>query len=64
MKRYRFYWLTGKISEGEGTSVEDAFTHLGFGAGAVRALDYFKEIPPDDGVESPPVVETGHDWVI
>jgi hypothetical protein len=64
MKRYRFHWLTGDVDEGEGSSPEDAFTHLGYGAGALPALDYFEEILPDDGVERPFVWELEHDWVI
>ena len=42
--RYRFYWKTGETDEGEGTSPADALTHLGYGGGAVRALDYYKDI--------------------
>jgi hypothetical protein len=44
MKRFRFHWLTGETCEGEGTSPEDAFTHLGYGAGALNSLDFFEEI--------------------
>ena len=44
MAKYRFHWLDGTVNEGEGTSVSDAFTHLGFGGGAIRALDYHEEI--------------------
>ena len=46
MKRFRFYWLDGSVNEGDGLNVEDAFTRLGFGQGAVRALDYYEEIEP------------------
>ena len=42
--KYRFYWLDGTTNEGEGRDVADAFTRLGYGAGAIRALDYHKEI--------------------
>jgi len=44
MKRYRFHWRDGKIDEGEGFGVADAFTRLGYGYGALRALDYYEEI--------------------
>lgn len=44
MRKYRFYWLDGRTNEGEGVSVADAFRRLGFGAGAMPALDYYKEI--------------------
>ena len=48
MKKYKFHWRDGSINEGEGDTPEDAFTHLGFGAGAVPALDYWERI--DKGV--------------
>jgi len=44
MPRYKFYWKDGSECEGEGSSPEDAFTHLGYGAGAAEALDYFDPI--------------------
>ena len=44
MKKYRFHWLDGKVHEGEGRNAVDAFTRLGFGAGALGALDYYEEI--------------------
>jgi len=44
MKKFEFHWLDGKIEIGEGTSVSDAFSRLGYGGGAIAALDYFKEI--------------------
>jgi hypothetical protein len=44
-KRYfRIYWLDGKNEEGPGASINDAFTRLGYGAGALHAVDYFKEL--------------------
>lgn len=42
---YIFHWLGGKTSEGPGTSPEDAFSRLGYGGGAVRALDYWEAKP-------------------
>lgn len=44
MKKFKFYWLGGEIEEGEGISVSDAFTRLGYGHGAMKALDYYEEI--------------------
>ena len=42
MPTYIFHWLDGSTNEGNGETPDDAFTHLGFGAGAVRALDYYE----------------------
>ncbi|MHC4300929.1 MAG: hypothetical protein ACYS7Y_26950 [Planctomycetota bacterium] len=44
MKRFRFHWLDGRVEEGEGTDVADAFTRLGYGAGAASILDYYEEV--------------------
>lgn len=44
MHKYRFYWRDGKVEEGEGTTVADAFTRLGYGAGALSALDYYETV--------------------
>ena len=43
-KMYRFHWFDGKINEGAGSNVADAFTRLGFGRGALPALDYYEEV--------------------
>jgi hypothetical protein len=42
-KTFIFHWLGGKSEPGKGTSVSDAFIKLGYGAGAMRALDYYEE---------------------
>ena len=39
---YRFFWLDGKIDEHEGENAADAISKLGYGQGALRALDYWK----------------------
>ena len=39
---FRFYWLDGKVNEGYGLNVSDAFNKLGYGAGAVGELDYWE----------------------
>ena len=44
MARYRFHWRDGKKSEGEGPSAEVALSTLGYGFGAIPALDYWELI--------------------
>ena len=46
MKKYhfRFHWLDGKTEEIWARDVQDAFSRLGYGAGAVAALNYFEVI--------------------
>lgn len=54
---YRFYWLHGKVDQGYGRSVADAFSKLGFGGGAMRALDFYEEL--DEGPSEYAWVEPG-----
>lgn len=44
MKRYRLHWLDGKTEVVEGRDPADAMNRRGYGAGAVRALDYYEEV--------------------
>jgi hypothetical protein len=44
MAKYKFYWLDGSVSEGEGNNAAEALNNLGFGAGATRALDYWEKV--------------------
>ena len=44
MKKFKLFWLGGRIEIIEGKTIAEAFTLAGYGAGAVRALDYYKEI--------------------
>lgn len=44
MKKFMLYWLDGKTEIIEGKDITEAFNHAGYGAGALRALDYYKEI--------------------
>lgn len=44
MKKFRFHWLDGKVDEGNGFDVADAFNRLGYGAGDVAALDWYEEV--------------------
>jgi hypothetical protein len=42
---FRFHWLNSdKFDDGIGDCVEDAFMKLGFGGGAIRAVDYYEVI--------------------
>lgn len=43
---YRFHWRDGKQQDGEGRSPADALSRLGYGNGALAALDYWETIPP------------------
>lgn len=44
MRRFRFHWRDDKMEEGDGHTVSDAFTRLGYGGGALRALDYWEDV--------------------
>lgn len=44
MKKFKLFWLDGSTEIIRGTSISDAFTMAGYGAGALRALDYYKEL--------------------
>lgn len=48
MKKFIFYWIDGKVEESTGLNVADAFAKLGYGSGAIRTLDYYKEVEIDD----------------
>ena len=43
-KTYRFHWKDGSKNEGKGNNPADALNHLGFGRGALPALDYWEEV--------------------
>lgn len=43
MKTFIFHWLDGKVEEQKANSVSEAFMLLGYGSGAIRALDYYEE---------------------
>ena len=49
MGTYRFHWKgsTTPAVVGSGNTPEEAFTLLGYGAGAAAALDYFERIDKD-----------------
>lgn len=46
-RQFRFHWISGSTEIGSGPTVVEAFTHLGYGAGAIGALDYYEEIDSD-----------------
>ena len=48
MRKFIFHWLDGKSEEGTGEGVADAFRNLGYGEGAIRALDYYDEFSLND----------------
>lgn len=41
MEQFTFYWQDGRRTMCEGASPADALTRVGYGAGAVRALDFY-----------------------
>ncbi|HMW11081.1 MAG TPA: hypothetical protein PJ987_11625 [Bacteroidia bacterium] len=41
MKKFRLYWLDGKTEIVEGDDIADAFSKAGYGAGAMKALDFY-----------------------
>lgn len=43
-QRFRLHWLDGSVNDVEGDDVTDAFTHAGYGAGAVAALDFYEPL--------------------
>lgn len=42
-KKFTLYWLDGKRQVITGESIEQAYTQAGYGAGAVRAVDFYIE---------------------
>ena len=42
MKYFKFHWLDKTTNIGWGIDAADALTRLGYGAGALRALDYWE----------------------
>lgn len=44
MKKFMLHWLDGKTEIAEGDDIASAFSALGYGAGAIKALDYYEPI--------------------
>lgn len=42
-KSYRVYWRDGKSEVLNGNSISDAFNRVGYGRGALGALDFYGE---------------------
>jgi len=43
-KKFKIHWLDGKTQTIEGRDFKDAFMRAGYGAGAVRAIDFYNVI--------------------
>jgi hypothetical protein len=52
MKKFLLVWLDGKTEEVSGVDIADAFRRAGYGGGAIRALDYYKEVKEDGLVKT------------
>lgn len=50
-KLFRFHWRDGSVNEGPGVDEGDAARRLGFGAGALAALDYWEAVADPAGPE-------------
>ncbi len=42
--QFKIHWLDGKTETVEGVDFKDAFTRAGYGAGAVKAIDFYSVI--------------------
>jgi flavin-binding protein dodecin len=54
-KTFKLHWLTGQSEVVNGYDIADAFSKAGYGAGAVRALDWYEEIKGQVEVRDRPV---------
>lgn len=43
-KLFRFHWRHAAAQASYGRDVADAFGRLGYGGGAIRALDWYEEV--------------------
>lgn len=59
---YQFFWFDGKVSIGVGNTEPEAFAHLGYGRGAIRALDFCRKVDSLDASTHPYYYEQGQ-WV-
>ena len=41
--KWNLHWLDGKVEIVEGEKISDAFTKAGYGAGAMKALDFIED---------------------
>lgn len=47
VSRFRFHWRDGTTEVGAGRDVAEAFAALGYGSGALGALDRFEGVSSD-----------------
>ena len=47
MNTYTLFWIGGKKEIATGDSISDAFSNLGYGGGAIRALDFYSNCQDD-----------------
>jgi len=45
MKKFRLHWLDGKEEIVQGSDIADAFSRAGYGASAIRDIDYYEWLP-------------------
>lgn len=57
-KQFTLYWLDGKRQVLTGEDIEHAFTYAGYGAGAIRAVDFYFEGDNHEYVWN----KTKHSW--
>jgi len=58
-QQFTFYWRDGKRTMCVGNDPADALTKVGYGAGAIRALDFYAHGDNKEYVWNP----NAHDWV-
>jgi len=46
--KFRYYWFTGNVEILSGKDSADALNKAGYGAGALRALDYFEQVKDEN----------------
>jgi len=51
IKFFKLHWNPNNTEIIHGTSIADAFTKAGYGAGALRALDFHSETIPQSEIE-------------
>lgn len=52
---FRFHWRpSGRIDESYGRDVADAFSGLGYGGGAIRALDWHEIVKEPEALPKDP----------
>lgn len=51
MKKFTLFWLNGFAEIVEGENITNAINKAGYGQGAMKALDFWKEGTPNDFVD-------------